>query len=213
MKSKRKKIVGKKTARVAEKPAEEKVVSEENQAFRAEFINLGEDYDGECSPKDKDALLRIHIEEKIDGDWRQVPDGSYCTATLASTPEPEQRRLLKLAVKFMEDAKKAGHSMKRAAEQLSWIDPSWEDARMGEDGISRYVKEKNQAGASRVESDGGRKGKDYYVYFTLHVRLRLDGMENEKAARVAFQNMSDGDAVNEGKILETEVTKVEEVGS
>lgn len=188
---------------------EEKDVSEESSTFRCTFINLGEDHEGECDRDDPEALLRIDVQEKVKGKWEQVPDGSYCTSTKVSTPEPEQRRLLKLAVKFMEDAKKEGHSMKRAAEQLSWIEPSWEDARMGEDGISRYVKERNQAGAPKVEGD--RKGKDYYVYFTLHVRLRLDGKKDAKAARETFEKMSDADAVNDGKILETEVTSVEEV--
>jgi hypothetical protein len=54
------------------------------------------------------------------------------------------------------------------------------------------------------------KKKDYYVYFTLHVRLRLDETGTAAKARKIFEEMSDLEAVNDGKILETEVDLVEE---
>lgn len=54
------------------------------------------------------------------------------------------------------------------------------------------------------------KKKDYYVYFTLHVRLRLDGAGTKAKARKLFEEMADLDAVRDGKILETEVDDVAE---
>jgi hypothetical protein len=52
------------------------------------------------------------------------------------------------------------------------------------------------------------KKNDYYVYFTLHVRLRLDGVGTAEKAREVFMEMGDLEAVQDGKILDTEVTWV-----
>jgi hypothetical protein len=51
--------------------------------------------------------------------------------------------------------------------------------------------------------------KDFYVFFTLHVRLRLNDMGTKNRAGQTFARMADVDAVRDGKILETEVDTIE----
>ena len=115
--------------------------------FRATFVDCGEGACGDYDPEDTEdeALLRIDLQVNEDGEWRDLRDGSYCTQVPVDTTEPERARLLAVAVAFMEDADRRGHSIKRAAEHVSWLDPSWVEARMGEDNLSREVRVKESA--------------------------------------------------------------------
>jgi len=70
-------------------------------------------------------LLRFTVYTEPDGIFEQVEDASYCTRVPAGT---SKKLLKKMAQRIMDDTFtdiRDGRSVKRACEELSWIEPSW----------------------------------------------------------------------------------------
>ena len=81
------------------------------------------DYD-ENDPEDIE-LLRFYVLRKVDGEWVQVDDASYCTMFPVSTTEEQKMKALEYLMWWFYEPVKAGHSVKKLGERLSWIDLSW----------------------------------------------------------------------------------------
>ena len=96
--------------------------------FKALFVDCEEGLAGEYDPEDPSDvhLLRIDIQNKVDGQWGTAENGSTCTLVPIDTDEDEKQRLLALAVKYLTRATRDGGSLKRAVERLSWMEPLWQ---------------------------------------------------------------------------------------
>ena len=95
----------------------------EGGGFLVQWVDIGEGNSGDYNPDDPDdvALLRFDIMRRDeDGEWGQVQDGSYCTQMPVDTPAPLLRKALE---HILAQIMKAG-SVKRRAEELSWIGPA-----------------------------------------------------------------------------------------
>ena len=100
----------------------------EGGGYLVQWVDIGEGNSGEYDSRDPDdvALLRFDIMRRDeDGEWEQIQDGSYCTQMPVDTPAPILRKALE---HILAQIMKAGGSVKRRAEELSWIGP---DSKMG----------------------------------------------------------------------------------
>ena len=77
----------------------------------------GIDFDP-TDPEDTN-LLRFDVHRFDDGNWVAVDDASYCTLMPAKTPEP----ILQKGLEIIMDRIAANPSIKKACEDLSYIDP------------------------------------------------------------------------------------------
>lgn len=95
--------------------------------IRVELINIGEgtmgDFDSD-DPEDVN-LLRFDVSRLENGSWTEIDDSSYCTQIEATTKTSDLKKLLKIIMDEIYDHAKAGKSIRRACECLSWIDSSW----------------------------------------------------------------------------------------
>lgn len=92
--------------------------------YKVEWVDLDEGLNGMYDPNDPDdiALLRFDTSELIDGEWEEIPDGSYCTAMPVHTDKDTLRQGLAMIVNELQDC--AG-SPKKLLEGLSWMNPEW----------------------------------------------------------------------------------------
>ena len=92
---------------------------------RIDWVNLDEGFDGDYDPENPDDvnLLRFDVSMFKNGEWVEVPDGSYCTQVPAKTDKGTLSRIL---VSFMneiyDDVVSVGKA-KRTCERLSWTAP------------------------------------------------------------------------------------------
>lgn len=98
------------------------VVTRKN--VRVTWEDIGEGLSGDYDNTDSDdvPLLRFSCDRKVDGDWEQIDDGSYCTRCPTNTPRKSLRRFAKEILDACEQP-----SPKRRLEELSWLCP--EDAK------------------------------------------------------------------------------------
>ena len=92
--------------------------------YMAEWVYLGEGWDGQYNPNDLDdtPLLRFDTYELIDGDWVEIVDGSYCTAMPVGT---DRDTLVWVLERIVADLHACVDSPKRMLEGWSWVNPSW----------------------------------------------------------------------------------------
>lgn len=93
-------------------------------SIEVEWVALGEGWDGDYNPDDPEDTELLRFDVYKDGEM--VEDASYCTQVPADTPEPEQRRLLKIIMDEVRSPLEGDNSIKKLCERLSWIDPNWE---------------------------------------------------------------------------------------
>lgn len=82
----------------------------------------GEGRDGDFRPEDPDdvLLLRFDVDQKVDGEWQEVRDGSYCTALPASIGVEKMEEYARELLELVADHVRAGVSIKRVCEEASW---------------------------------------------------------------------------------------------
>ena len=95
---------------------------------KVEWEQLGE---GKCGDYDPDnpydeEYLRFYISKQDDkGTWQQVENGSYCTLFPVSASDSEKETALQFIMYRIFDKVKEGKWIKKPAEELSWINPTW----------------------------------------------------------------------------------------
>lgn len=104
-------------------PDSETPVSIWDDKFRADWYNAGEGITGDYNPEDPNDvnLLRFDIYYKVDDDWEEVEDASYCTNVAASTDVTRLRELLQHIFSEYRDTDYPSSSVKKIGERLSWI--------------------------------------------------------------------------------------------
>ena len=92
---------------------------------KIEWVNLGEGYDGDYDPENPDDvnLLRFDVSKKVNGEWTEVEDGSYCTQVPSRTNHDTLRRILTSFMNEIYDDVISVGKAKRACERLSWTAP------------------------------------------------------------------------------------------
>lgn len=94
---------------------------------KVEWVNLGEGWDGdydESDPNDVN-LLRFDVSRlEENGEWSEVPDGSYCTQIPANTSTEILKRGLDHIMNTVYDDVSHHGKAKRLCESLSWMKPS-----------------------------------------------------------------------------------------
>ena len=90
-----------------------------------EWVNLGEGYDGDYDEENPDDvnLLRFDVSKKVNGEWVEVEDGSYCTQVPARTNHDTLRRILASFMNEIYDDVVSVGKAKRTCERLSWTSP------------------------------------------------------------------------------------------
>lgn len=94
------------------------------EPVRVELEWIGEGWSGEYDDRDPDdePLLRFTVSHRVDGEWEQVDDASYCTQLSAlAVTEEERRRILTSIMEQVYDDVASGRSIKRLCEELSWL--------------------------------------------------------------------------------------------
>lgn len=89
---------------------------------RVVFEDIGEGLSGDYNEDDPGdvALLRFTV-YRLDQDWEQVEDASYCTAIPVDTdPAVIANYLARIMVEVYKPVM-AGQSVKRACEDMSWL--------------------------------------------------------------------------------------------
>jgi len=103
-----------------------------------EFTDLGEGWDGDYQENDPNdtSLLRFDVSvhrnltvahdrcEDNGTEWLPVQDASYCTQMPVDTDVTVLEKALRHIMSEVRDPLKAGHSIKRLCEKLSWISPT-----------------------------------------------------------------------------------------
>jgi hypothetical protein len=94
---------------------------------RIEWVELGEGISGDYDPNDQNdiELLRFDVDRKINGEWEEVSDASYCTLFPVDAPEELKKKALEFLMSEIWEEVDSGHSIKRLCQRLSWINPSW----------------------------------------------------------------------------------------
>lgn len=89
---------------------------------RIEWVNLGEGYDGDYDEEDPNDvnLLRFDVSVFSNGEWNEVPDGSYCTQVPATASTEVLKDLLVHFMNTIYDDVSAHGKAKRLCESLSW---------------------------------------------------------------------------------------------
>jgi hypothetical protein len=90
---------------------------------RIEWEYLGEGVCGDYDPDDKndEPLLRFTVSKKINGNWEQIEDASYCTLVNIYTPKKTLKEYLRVIYQNVSGDVRGGMSIKRCCEWLSWI--------------------------------------------------------------------------------------------
>lgn len=94
------------------------------EPVRVELEWIGEGWSGDYDDRDPDdePLLRFTVSHRVNGEWEQVDDASYCTQLSAlTTTEEERRRILASIMEQVYDDVAGGRSIKRLCEDLSWL--------------------------------------------------------------------------------------------
>lgn len=97
--------------------------------IKIEWVDLEEgvdgDYDGD-DPEDE-KLLRFDVSVRINGEWEEKDDASYCTNFPASATEEQKRKGLVLLMDEYGDALSGDKtiSVKKLGEHMSWISLDW----------------------------------------------------------------------------------------
>jgi len=88
--------------------------------FRVTWEDIGEGWEGDYDPSDPedDQLLRFSCDKLVNGEWEQVPDGSYCTRCPITTPKDSLELFANSILEACEQP-----SPKRRLEELSWLSP------------------------------------------------------------------------------------------
>lgn len=94
-----------------------------NNHVRVEWTDIGEGLNGDYNPDDPEdvALLRFDIDRWNGFDWEPVDDASYCTNVPASTDTDTLMTLLEQIMAEVGDDVRAGISVKKKCEGLSWL--------------------------------------------------------------------------------------------
>ena len=100
---------------------------------RIAWAELGEGWSGDYHPDDPEdeELLRFDVYRRrsqvdpVFGEWTPVEDGSYCTRLPVSATGTERTLALLLLMAELYEPVSSGRSVKKLAEQLSWIDRDW----------------------------------------------------------------------------------------
>ena len=81
---------------------------------------IGEGWSGDYNEDDINdlPLLRFSCDRKIDGQWEQMEDASYCTRMPISTPIQTLARAAAIILEAIEDV-----CYKKRLEELSWLEP------------------------------------------------------------------------------------------
>jgi len=80
---------------------------------------IGEGWNGDYDEEDihDEPLLRFDVQDKINGEWETLDNGSYCTAVNARLPKRFWKKMAEYIVRQVQ-----GESyIKRICEDLSWI--------------------------------------------------------------------------------------------
>lgn len=108
-------------------PDEDTPVSIENDLIRVDWYDAGEGLCGEYNPADEDDvhLLRFDVYKKVDENWEEVEDASYCTRMPYASNQELLVYSLYVIFKNYYNALKddPDASVKKLGEQLSWICP------------------------------------------------------------------------------------------
>ena len=105
-------------------PDPETVVSVWNDRFRADWVNIGEGYNGDYNPNNPqdENLLRFYVYYKTEDDrWEDVEDGSYCTLVPADTDLVKLKDMLIAIINRYSDTDYPNCSVKKLGEELSWL--------------------------------------------------------------------------------------------
>lgn len=96
--------------------------------FMANWVYLGEGWDGEYDPNDPDdmALLRFDTYEWGDGDWEPIDGGTYCTGMPVGT---DRDTLVWVLERIVADLHACLDSPRRMLEGWSWVNPSWAEVK------------------------------------------------------------------------------------
>ena len=97
----------------------------EDRGVKVEFDNLDEGHNGDYNPDDPDDvnLLRFSGSRWNIDHWVAIDDSSYCTQMPAQTSKFVLMMALLHIMKKVGDEVRAGRSVKKICEQLSWISP------------------------------------------------------------------------------------------
>ena len=86
---------------------------------RVELTHADEGWSGDYNADNPDdaPLVRFYVARKVDGEWQDVDDASYCTAvTLAATVKQRSRM-----ARIIMDSVSGHTSIKKICEELSWL--------------------------------------------------------------------------------------------
>lgn len=83
-----------------------------------------EGWNGDYDPNDPTdtLLLRFDVDHMVDGDWEPVDNGSMCTGLPASLSSDKADMALRIIMNEVGDPVRAGYSIKKTCERLSWIE-------------------------------------------------------------------------------------------
>lgn len=99
-------------------------VDVERDGVRVAFEWIGEGWSGDYNPDDPEdePLLRFTVYRRDGDELVDVDSGSYCTAVSALTNRDVVIRLALAILDRVEDHARAGQSIRRITEELSWLD-------------------------------------------------------------------------------------------
>jgi len=85
----------------------------------------GEGKNGNYNPDDPEdqPMLRFDVYELDEGEWVEVDSASYCTALPATVSEEMMDKALMVLMRELGPGVRAGVSIKKKAERLSWLSP------------------------------------------------------------------------------------------
>lgn len=95
---------------------------------KVEWVELGEGLYGDYDPDDPYDIELLRFDVSVmgeDGEWKEVPDASYCTRFPASASDKMKAIGLELLMDELYEPVSQGHSVKRLCENLSWIGLDW----------------------------------------------------------------------------------------
>jgi len=95
----------------------------------ARWVYLGEGFAGDYNEDDPtdERLLRLDVLAKEDGEWVELDDASSCTLMPYDTPKGILKAALAIILELTDTQIRAGGSVKRVFECLSWMEPEWFD--------------------------------------------------------------------------------------
>jgi hypothetical protein len=102
--------------------------------------DCNEGWFGNYDPTDNEdePLLRFTVQRRDPGErdsWSDVDDASYCTGLNVDAPQEEIDQALQLILWAVGDAVRAGISIKKACERLSWVGAHADERRMNTESL------------------------------------------------------------------------------